>query len=63
MIITLNATVGESAWDNDAIRKEVEVKTENPTPELPWEVLCAGLIQSALKEYQEQAGKQEATSE
>ena len=62
MIITLNVTVGESAWDSDAIRKEIEVKTENPTPELPWEVLCAGLIQSALKEYQ-QAEKQEATSE
>ena len=62
MIITLNVTVGESAWDTAASRKEIEVKTENPAPELPWEMLCAGLVQAALKEYQ-QAEKQEATSE
>jgi hypothetical protein len=60
MYITLNVTVGNDVWDSSAVRKEVEVKTENPTPELPWETLCAGLIQAALKEYKEQAKEQEA---
>ena len=60
MIITLNVTVAKAHWgDESTVRKEVEVKTENPVPaELPWAAICAGFVQSALKEYEQNEEKE-----
>ena len=59
MIITLNVSVGMSPWgDDNTVRKEVRLETENTTPaDLPWEAICAGLVQSALAEYAENEQK------
>jgi len=54
MHIRVSVMVGEDRWD-DNVRKEARVETEHKNPtELPWEAICAGLVQSALKEYEEQ---------
>lgn len=53
MIITINVSVGESAWGQDRVRKEVEVKTESTQPiYLPWEQICANLVEVALEEWE-----------
>lgn len=58
MIITLNVSIGMGIWGEDMVRKEVELRTENPVPaDLPWEAICAGLVQSALAEYAENEQK------
>lgn len=55
MIITLNVSVGTALWGEDIVRKEIELKTENPTPRcLPWRDVCAGLVESALMEWERQ---------
>lgn len=52
MIITINVSVGESEWAN-RVRKEVEVKTESVYPVyLPWEQICANLVEVALEEWE-----------
>lgn len=53
MIITINVAVGEDQWGHDRIRKEVEVKTESTQPiYLPWEQICANLVEVALEEWE-----------
>lgn len=52
MIITINVSVGENHWQN-TVRKEVEVKTESTQPVyLPWEQICANLVEAALGEWE-----------
>ena len=63
MIITINVTVGVKAWDPNRTQKEVEVKTESQHPVyLPWEQICANLVEAALEEWegQEREREQEA---
>lgn len=63
IIVTINVSVGESAWGSNRIKKEVEVKTESNHPVyLPWEQICANLVEVALEEWEvaEKEREQEA---
>jgi len=54
MIITLNITVGKDYWGDDVVRDQIELKSETDRlADLPWEAICAGVVQSAIKEYEE----------
>jgi len=66
MIVTINVTVSEGhPWQDDTVvRKEAEVKAEALTDFFPWDLICAGLVEGALKEWQaKQQAKEEAVEE
>jgi len=61
--ITINArvTLGDY-WEEESVDKEVEIKTEHTDdPRLPWEQICAGLVQAAITERLEKAQQERAT--
>jgi len=59
MHVTINVTVSEGQpWSDDTVvRKEAEVRAEALTDFFPWDLVCAGLVEAALKEWK---AKQEA---
>lgn len=60
MIITINVTVGQKAWDSNSAQKEVEVKTENPYPYwLCWDQICANLVRATLEDWGREEDKRE----
>ena len=52
MRITLTARVDLSGmWDEKSVSKEVRIETEHTDdPKLPWEQICAGLVQATIQE-------------
>ena len=54
MRIHVKVQVGEGYYGSGPnIEKEAEVRSEGILTNLPWEDICAGLVQSAIKEYKE----------
>jgi len=57
--IQVNVTVTDSySWEKRA-ESEAEVKIEFGAETLPWEQICASLVQKAIKEYMELCEKEE----
>lgn len=65
MIVTIQVTVSEGLYHkyDEAVRKEAEVKAEALTDFFPWDLICAGLVESALKEWQAKQAEEEQTEE
>lgn len=65
MKITLTAQVQENPYDYknrvvrvDRVEKEMSLTTEIADPYLlPWDVICRGLVEAALREYFSQTGE------
>lgn len=59
MKITLTAQVQENPYDyKNRVEKEMSLTTEITDPYLlPWDVICRGLVEAALREYFSQTGE------
>lgn len=54
MRVWIRVTVGETLYDVRVGEAEVAVDTKCPHPEqLPWHILCAGLVQGAMQDYED----------
>jgi len=52
MHISINVTVGlGSAWESERAEREIKLDTDREDDsDLPWEAICAGLVQGAIRE-------------
>jgi hypothetical protein len=50
--IIVRVSDGEYLYGSDVAEKEVTVKLDQapPVPELPWDQICAGLVEAAIDE-------------
>jgi len=62
MRIHIKVTVGYHGSRRCA-EKEAEIRSEGNLPDLPWEDICAGLVQSAIKGYEKAVAEAENEGE
>jgi hypothetical protein len=64
MRVHIRVQVGEGYYGSGPnAEKEAEVRSEGSLANLPWENICAGLVQAAIKEYEKAVAEAENEGE
>jgi len=58
MKVQIRVKVGEDYWSNNPTGEaEAHIESEADITELPWEAICANLVQKAIREYEKDSSE------
>jgi hypothetical protein len=64
MRVQIRVLVGEGYYGSGPSgEKDVVLESESDLASLPWEAICANLVQSAIKEYEKELAEGESEGE